>query len=112
MANYPTLPQSTGSREEWIDPAIVEYSRAGGAKIRRLQGAKKRAFIVEHRFLTNTQKTTLETFYDTNRAISLTFAWADAPGTTYTVVFADQGELAFSREPGNYWNVTVRLAEV
>lgn len=113
MAAYPSsLPQATSSREEWVDPLLVSYSRAGGVKARRLQGAKKRVFVVEHKFLTNTQKTTLETFYDTNRAITLTFAWNDVPGTTYTVVFADEPGLSFSREPGNYWNVTVKLAEV
>lgn len=113
MAAYPSsLPQAASSREEWVDPLQVSYSRAGGVKARRLQSAKKRIFIVDHRYLTDAQKGTLETFYDANRTVSLTFAWNDTPGTTYAVLFADEPGLSFSREPGNYWNVTVKLAEV
>lgn len=111
MAAYPSsLPQAASSREEWVDALEVSYSRAGGVKARRLQSAKKRVFNVEHRFLTDAQKGTLEAFYDANRSVSLTFAWNDTPGTTYAVVFAS--ELSFSRDAGNYWSVTVKLAEI
>lgn len=111
MANYPaTIPQHTGSSEEWVDPVIVSYSRAGGAKARRLQAAKTRNFIVEHRRLTLAQKDILETFYNANRSVTLTFAWNDSPAVTYTVIFAEP-TLSWQRE-GPYWSTKVRLAEV
>lgn len=113
MAAYPSsLPQAASSREEWVDPLLVSYTRAGGVKARRLQSAKKRVFYVDHKFLTDAQKTTLESFYDSNRTVSLTFAWNDVPGTTYSVVFADEPGLSFTRVAGNYYDVTVKLAEV
>lgn len=111
MANYPSLPQATDSQEEWIDPVQVDYSRAGGAKARRLQTGKKRRFVVKHRYLTAAQMSTLESFYDSNRDVTLTFAWADSPATTYTVIFADEQPLQFTRTEGNYYDVTVTLAE-
>lgn len=113
MAAYPSsLPQAAGSSEEWVDPIELSYSRAGSVKARRLQSAKKRAFVVEHSFLTEAQRSTLESFYDTNRSIALTFAWNDAPGTTYNVIFSDASGLTFKRVAGNYYDVTVRLAEI
>lgn len=113
MPSYPSsLQQSVDSREEWVDPAIVSYTRAGGVKARRLQAARKRVFHVEHKFLTASQVGTLLTFYDANRASSFDFAWNDSPGATYSVIFANDRSLEFRRAAGNYYDVTVELAEV
>lgn len=113
MASYPSsFIQDQSSREEWRDPMIVRYSRAGTVKARRLQEAKTRVFIVEHKNLTTAQRDTLETFYDTNRAITLSFAWNFDPGTVYTVIFADPKGLSFKHTGNGHWNVSVELAEV
>ena len=113
MPSYPSsLPQAADSTEEWSDPLLVSYSRAGGVKARRLQGAKKRIFTVRHELLTPAQVASLETFYDANRTAAFDFAWNDSQASTFSVVFADNQGLQFSRRAGNYYAVTVRLAEV
>ena len=112
MADYPAaLAQVTGSREQWRDPAEVSYSRAGGFKARRLQSAKKRGFVVEHKFLTSAERSTLEAFYDANRTGTFNFAWNDAPGDVYVVAFASKDGLTFQCAKGLYWDVSVELSE-
>lgn len=114
MANYPAaLPQERdGSEEQVRDPLLLSISRAGGAKGRRLQPAKKMAFTIVHKGLTVAEKGTLQTFFDANRAVSFVFAWNDAPGTTFTVIFADPEGLRWRRGKGTTWNVTVPVIEV
>lgn len=113
MPSYPaSLPQSAESTEEWSDPLLISYSRAGSVKARRLQGAKKRVFTIRHKNLTATQVASLETFYNANRSSAFDFAWNDSPATTYSVIFADDRGLQLSRVAGNYYDVSVKMAEV
>lgn len=113
MANYPSsIVQEQSSKEPWRDPMELDYARSGGAKGRRLQAAKKRQFMVTHRHVTTAQRATLEAFYDANRSVTFTFAWNDAPATTYTVIFADKDGLDWDRDGPILWRVTVKLAEV
>ena len=113
MASYPSaIPQDPDSEEIVRDPLLVSYARSGTVKARRLQPAKKRSFVVVHKFLTATEKATLQTFFDTNRALTLTFAWNDVPATTYTVIFSDPAGLSWRRSRPLLWDTTVRLDEV
>lgn len=91
---------------------IVSYARSGSFRARRLQAAKTRVFVVEHKSLTEAEKTALEAFYDTNRSLAIDFAWAHAPGTVYSAFFADEAGLDFRHVHGTeYWDVTVELAQ-
>lgn len=111
MADYPsTLGQEVKSREPWRDPIVASYSRSGAFKGQRLQPAKKRVFVVEHRQLTAAEKAAFETFYNANRDVTFNFWWADAPGTVYVCAFA--GELEWVRSKPTLWDVTVPLVEV
>lgn len=113
MASYPSsIPQDPDSEEIVRDPILVSYARSGEVKGRRLQPAKKRSFVVVHKFLTASEKSTLQTFFDSNRAVTLTFAWNDAHGTTWTVIFSDPSGLSWKRSRPLLWDVTVRLDEV
>lgn len=113
MASYPSsIPQDPDSEEIVRDPLLVSYARSGAVKARRLQPAKKRSFIVVHKFLTASEKSTLQSFFDSNRSVTLTFAWNDAPGTTYTVIFADPNGLSWKRSRPLLWDTVVRLDEV
>ena len=113
MANYPSsLAQERTSREQWKDPMEIDYARSGSVKGRRAQASKKRVFTVEHRLLTNAERSTLESFYDTNRGVELNFAWNDTPGTTYSVIFSDENGLDFKRSGNDRWDVAVKLSEV
>lgn len=111
MADYPTLPQYTGSSEKNVDPLIISRSRSGAVKARMLQGSVKREFKVMHVRLTAAEKSTLDTFlFVTKRGIPFTFAWNHEPGTVYTVVLAAPNGLEWV-SVGPYWSVTVPLAE-
>lgn len=113
MASYPSsIRQHPDSEEIVRDPLLVSYARSGAVKARRLQPGKKLTFVVVHKALTTSEKATLQSFFDSNRAVSLTFAWNDAPSTTYTVIFADANGLAWRRDGPLRWAVTVRLDEV
>lgn len=89
MANYPTDPTIWELDESWYDPTLISVARSGSVKARKLVAAKKRIFKVGHKFITNTQRQTIETFYDANRLLTLTFQHPISL-TNYTVIFADE----------------------
>ena len=95
MAAYPSYPQLIDSREEWVDDLVADRSVSGGVKVRSMFTAKKRRFLLRHR-LTKAQVYTdylgtaanaLQTFYDTNRALTVTMTWTP-DATVYTCLFA------------------------
>lgn len=111
MADYPTYSQEAGSSEGVRDDVAISYARSGAVKARLLQSASKRTFRVVHKYLTDAQKASLITFlFTTKRNLTFTFAWNSSPGTTYTVVLANQGPLQFQSN-GVYWETTVQLEE-
>jgi hypothetical protein len=116
MADYNTLNggaslrQRKNSSELWQDPIRISTPRAGGVKARRLQESKTYVFEVVHENLTDAEKDSLETFYDANRnGPAFDFAWNDAPGVKYSVIFAD--EIRWTRD-GERHQARVRLAQV
>ena len=112
MADFPSsLGQGLDSKEIWIDPVLVSRARGGGFKGRRLQSGKKRGFEVILRKLTAAERTTFETFYDTNRALTFNFAWNDALGTVYVVAFANRDAISWQRVSPLLWDATVQLEE-
>lgn len=112
MADFPsTLGQGLDSKEIWIDPILGGRARGGGFKGRRLQAVKKRGFEVILRKLTAAERTTFETFYDTNRALTLNYSWNDAPGTVYVVAFANRDGISWQRVSPLLWDATVLLEE-
>lgn len=112
MAAYPFPNQvSTNSVEDWIDPVIVSRSMAGDVRGRRLQSGKKRVFTIQHDVMNASDRSTLQTFYDNNRALSFTFVW-NGDGQTYTVIFADEKGIQWTALPGNYWKARLTLAQV
>lgn len=112
MDNYPSaLKQHEGSKEMWRDQTELGYAKDGSLKGRIFYDSKKREFSIEHKLLTEADKTTLETFYDAHRGIEFLFAWNFAPATTYTVIFADTGGLSFKIKAGPRWETVVKLAE-
>lgn len=112
MADFPTtLGQGIESKEIWIDPMLVSRARGGGFKGRLLQSGKKRGFEVVLKGLTDAEKSTFETFYDTNRALTMNFYWEDALSTPYVVAFANRDAISWSRMAPGYWLGTVMLEE-
>lgn len=110
MANYPTSLAIDGTtKEEWFDERSISRSRSGSVKARVLQSTKKRGWRVVHKYLSAAQKTTFQTFYDTNRALTFTFALL---GNNYTVIFGDEKSISWEPQKGGQWNLVVLLLEV
>jgi len=110
MASYPGFKQLLGSSEEWVDDLVADRSVAGGVKVRAMFTARKRVFKLKHRLTTTEVFTSfggstsnaLDTFYDTNRLLAVTFTWA-GDSTVYTCLFG--------RSPRITWD-NVGLADV
>jgi hypothetical protein len=110
MADYPsTLAIDQSTTESWADDRLISRARSGAVKGRLLATVKKRVFKVVHRYLSASQKTSLETFYDTNRALSFNFTLL---GHTYVVIFGDKDGIDFEPQTGGQWNVSLTLLEV
>ena len=107
MAAYPSFPQLVGSTEEWVDDIILDRAVGGGVKSRSFFAAKKRRFLVSHS-LNATDRGTLQTFYNTNRALAITFVW-NGDGQTYTCLFEEAPKIHY--ESGIWADIEVRLAE-
>ena len=107
MAAYPTLNAQRSSGTVRGGGQDVQRATNGGLKVRRLYSTEKMDFTVDH-WLTDAQKTTLESFYQTNKDLDVTFTWAE-DGAAYTVRFGAPPQ--YLRMPG-WWQARVRLLEV
>jgi len=93
MAAYPlTNVLRKGSQEEWLDDLVADRTVNGAVKVRALYSGKKRRFILHH-LLNSTERATLQTFYDTNRLLTITMTWP-VDNVTYTCVFAKPPHLS------------------
>lgn len=110
MANYPTSGpgffQREGSREEWLDDVEIDRSVNGVVKGRSFYTVKKRVWTIEH-IMNNTDRLTLEAFYDANRTIPFIFLWM-GNNTSYTALFARAPQLKYK---GAMANVEVQIVE-
>lgn len=109
MAAYPAIGVDYGSSERTIDPLRTARALDNTLKASRVATGPKAAFMVVHDNLSNADKITLRTFYNTNRGVTLTFTWP-ADGATYTVVLGDGIEWLPLK--GGKWRVRVPLEEV
>jgi hypothetical protein len=85
MASYPSNNQLLTSAVEYVDDQEVDRSVAGATKVRLYFGGKKAVFTVRH-VLDAATLATLFTFYDTNRALTVTFNW-QKDNTNWTCLF-------------------------
>ena len=93
MAAYPLVNVlRRGSTEEWIDDLVADRTVNGSVKVRALYSVKKRRFILRH-LLNAAERATLQTFYNTNRLLTITLVWP-VDGITYTCVFAKAPHLS------------------
>lgn len=107
MADYPaTLPTLNGAIEEWTDGLQTDRSVSGGVRVRVMFTAKKRTFKIKH-VVTAALKTTLQSFYDTNRALSFNYTWG---GVTYVCVFGSAP--TFTQLTGSLAESQLTLLEV
>lgn len=113
MADFPAvIPDYGQSREIWRDPILIDVSKAGTIRARRLQPAKKRTFILGFTNLSFTNRNTLETHYNAHRLVAFNFTWPDGSGGPYSVIYANEGEIDWTKNNYQMWDGTIILAEV
>lgn len=109
MAAYPsflTLAESTATPANGLEP---DRATNGRMALRRMWTADKMRFAIGH-VLSAAQKTTLDTFYATNKDLDNTYKWPGT-GVTYTVRFT-QAPVYVPRTNGVYFEARVALEEV
>jgi hypothetical protein len=108
MAAYPTLStQRSGPGPSRSDGIEVQRASNGTLKVRRMYSGTKSEFQLDH-WLTDAQKTSLDTFYTTNRDLDVTYTSVE-DSVAYTVRFAAPPQ--YVRMTG-WWQARVRLLEV
>ena len=108
MAAYPTFNVQRSSpgpaRSSGHDPVRATN---GALKVRRLYSTEKNDFVIDH-WLTDAEKATLETFYQVNKDLDVSYT-SPEDSATYTVRFAAAPQ--YIRMPG-WIQARVRLMEV
>lgn len=107
MANYPSLTQTLESDEAFVDDLSIDRAVNGAAKGRAFFTAKKREFTVRH-ILTTAERATLDSFYDSNRTLTVAFTWS-GNGSQYDVLFERPPQ--YKPFGGGLWAAEVRLIQ-
>jgi hypothetical protein len=107
---YPTLPIYRQSKPQRISGRAIDRSVSGAARGRDFYGADKSVFTVEHRALSATDRSTLASFYNSNRNTTFSFTWP-SPSATYTVMFDVDGYQEQPSDAYACYDVTVKLIE-
>jgi len=109
MATYPNFPILVESRITRVDGYEPRRATNGLLKVRKMMAGEQREFMLVH-FLNKTDKGTLETFFQTNKTLDVTFNNWPGDATSYPVRFTAAPQ--FDQE-GSYWyRATVRLSQV
>lgn len=108
MAAYPTLPTSYGADPQNATKLLIDRAEDGTARVRSYANDKA-SFKIQHPYLDATSKSTLDTFYTTNRLLTFSYT-SPADGATRTCVFA--AKPVYKYEPGGYYTATVMMEEV
>ena len=110
MATFPTLSHgpSVNSDEMTVDDIQADRATNGAPRIRAMFTAPKKTFSIVYQGMTSTDKSTVETFYTTNRLISFVFVWA-ADGVSYTVYFS--GPIKYKYVDGIRWDITMDIIQ-
>ena len=107
MAAYPSLGQTSQSRESWADDVQIERASNGTARGRALFAGRKLELQIAH-VVERSDVATLLSFYDTNRLLPVDVTWA-GDGVTRAMLFA--GAPGVQTEGGTLWRVTCRMVE-
>lgn len=108
MAAYPTLGQTTQSREAWIDDVQIERASNGAARGRALFAGRKLELQIDH-VVERADVDSLLAFYDTNRLLPVDVTWA-GDGVTRSMLFSGPPDV--QPEGGTLWRVTSKLEQV
>lgn len=106
MANYPSFLTLSDSASRNVNGMEPERATNGALKLRRMWSADKARFDVGH-LLSSAQKSTLDSFYATNKDLDVTYRWPGT-GATYTVRFT---EPPVYTPRGMYFEARIRMEE-
>lgn len=109
---YPTTDQIQGS--DFIPEQTIRASEAPGGALVTTDDAQGRTvghFRLVH-ILTDAQKATHESDYDTNQTATFSLTWQlDSPATTHTVFYRERPQIT-PRPDSNLWDAVVLLEKV
>jgi phage-related protein len=103
VANYPTLSKdfdATSFEESSENTVIQPANTEGGYTLTRPKFTRRprRTFMFKHVDLTETERVSLQNFWDTHKGGSLAFNWTHpVTATVYNVRFDPQMVMKFSR---------------
>ena len=112
MAAFPSVAPDYGSTESWRDPLLIDVSKSGALRGRRLQPTKKLTFNLQYKNLSDANRNTIQSHYDTHRtgvSATFSFTWADS-ASSYTVAYAS--EPTWTKSAYGRWDGNVTLMEV
>ena len=107
MAAYPSIGQTSQSRESWADDVQIERASNGAARGRALFIGRKLELQIAH-VVERSDVATLLAFYDANRLLPVDVTWA-GDGVSRAMLFAGAPDV--QTEGGTLWRVTCRLVE-
>lgn len=109
MATFPTLPwQRDGSEFQKIDDLVTDEWPNGGARGRSFFQGTRYRWTADLYYLTSAQKTTLESFYASNKLITFDLV-NPYDGATYNNVIFDGPVIVTPAPSGPYWNCIVKM---
>lgn len=107
MANYPSFGQIIGSSETREDRVVFDRATNGTLRGRAMWTSAKKQFSVEH-ILKSSDVATMRTFYDTNRALAVSFTWK-GDGSVYWCLF--ERPPVYTPLGAGWWRVRVQLVQ-
>lgn len=112
MADWPDIEDPSGLRESPQKGQIKSDFEAGYVQSRPKFTRTRKRFELSWDAMSNSDKETLETFFDDN--LGDTFTWdnpiSTASDPSHTVRFVNDS-LEFSYRPHNYWQISIELEE-
>lgn len=105
MAIYPELFQAYSSARVPVNNIKTEVAADGTVRAQNNYSATVYNFSIIHPYLTTAEKDSIQTFYNTNKALPFTFNFAK-DSADYTLIFL--GEPNFNKVTANYWTVTTK----
>jgi len=107
VASYPSIEQRVGSKPTPQSGIRPDRASNGDIRTQILYSGDRKDFKVVHQ-VDATEKSTLDTFYATNKGLAVTLTWA-ADGQEYNCVFTDAPD--YTPRGDGYWDVVVLLSE-
>jgi hypothetical protein len=109
---YPTSYGQSSKSDETVFDNIITDRSVGGVIRRRSTVPRaniKKVFTVVHEVVSLTEKTAIQTFYETNRDSNIDLLWKP-DALHYAVIFIDVPK--YTMIGGLFWKAEVKFAEI